>query len=59
MSGHPMCDNTHIFVCHMARFYMLFEGIFAGRKLSNSDAFSQCQFTAQLVKAEVVLAFFV
>ena len=40
-------------------FYMFFEGIFTGRKLSSSLAFSQCQFTAQLVKAEVVLTLLV
>ena len=34
---------------------MLFEGIFTGRKLSNTVAFLQCQFTAQLVKADLVL----
>ena len=34
---------------------MLSEGIFTERKFSSSFAFSQCQFTAQFVKAEVVL----
>ena len=58
MSGHPMCDGHPYFCLPHGPFYMLFEGIFTGRKLSNNVAFLQCQFTAQFVKAEVVLPFF-
>ena len=49
MSGHPMCDDIHIFACTHGLFYMLFECIFTGRKLSTSVAFSKCQFAVQLV----------